>query len=79
MNVQRKPVEQEHERRSGDRRKREPDRRFRELTELDDPVIRELQRQVREAKPHEPKPGDPDYLTPRQVARIKRERKEDQI
>ncbi len=47
------------------------------FAEHDDPRIRELQAKVRACKPHVPNPGDPDYLTPEQVARIKAEREAD--
>ncbi len=46
------------------------------LTDLDDPRIQELRERVKNGKPHQPNPGDPDYLTPEQVARILREREE---
>ena len=47
------------------------------LIDLEDMRIRELQQRVRTVQPHRPKPGDPDYLTPEQVARIKAEREVD--
>lgn len=60
------------DRRSGhDRRAVEREHERREFDDLDDAGIKELQRRVREAKPHEPKPGDADYLAPEQVARLK--------
>jgi len=47
------------------------------MAEVDDPVICELRRRVQEAKCHEPKPGDADYLTPEQIRWIKEEDDED--
>jgi hypothetical protein len=41
------------------------------LTELDDPRLAELREKVKQCKPHVPKPGDPDYLTPEQIEWIK--------
>jgi hypothetical protein len=46
------------------------------LRESDDPGLAELRRQLADVKPHQPKPGDPDYQTPKQVARILRELRE---
>jgi hypothetical protein len=46
-------------------------------TEINDPRILELRDRVRTCPPHVPQPGDPDYQTPEQVARIKRERAAD--
>lgn len=47
------------------------------LTEAEDPSLVELRRQLAQVKPYQPKPGDPDYQTPEQIARIKRERAND--
>jgi len=44
-----------------------------------DPALAELRRKVADIKPYEPQPGDPDYLTPEQVARIKRDRQRERI
>jgi hypothetical protein len=41
------------------------------LPELDDPILQELRRRVQQTKPHQPRPGDPDYLTPEQIAWIR--------
>jgi len=50
-----------------------PERTHALLTDVDDPRLVELRRKVREGKPHVPKPGDADYQTPEQIARIKKE------
>ena len=41
------------------------------LPELDDPILMELRQRVQNAQPHQPEPGDADYLTPEQVRWIK--------
>lgn len=41
------------------------------LTELDDERLTELRERVKQAKPHQPKPGDADYLSPEQIAWIR--------
>lgn len=48
------------------------------LPEVEDPRIMELQARVRQATPHVPALGDADYQTPEQIARIVRERQEDE-
>ncbi len=50
-----------------------PERTHALLTDIDDPRLVELRRNVQERKPHVPKPGDADYQTPEQIARIKKE------
>ena len=47
------------------------------MAEVDDPIIAELRRRVQNAKCHEPKPGDADYLSPEQIRWIKEEDDED--
>ena len=43
-----------------------------------DPTLHALRQSLANVKPYEPKPGDADYLTPEQVARIKADRRNDQ-
>lgn len=46
--------------------------------DVDDAICVQLRERVRQCQPHQPEPGDPDYLTPEQIEWI-REGEEDEV